>query len=156
MKSDDKNPQQAIAGFDDRKVGLMPSNPDFVNLKQIKKGYGESPWEHPWVRTDKIWASVLCMPPGMQTRVEYHNDTDECWMVLEGEIQWEIEGVGTIRAKPGDFVYCERGRAHRTQTVGDKPSIRLAFILPDPDQNVADPSRLQSVDKQQPGDGPTG
>ena len=144
MKSDDKNPQQAIAGFADRKVGLMPSNPGFVNLEEIKKGYGEPPWEHPWVRTDKIWASLLCMPPGMQTRVEYHNDTDECWTVLEGEIQWEIEGVGTIRAKPGDFVYCERGRAHRMQTVGDKPSIRLAFILPDPDQNTADPSRLQA------------
>ena len=150
MKADDNNPQEGVGGYEDRKMGLVPSNFNFINLEEIKSTYGEPPWEHPLVRTDLIWASLHCMPPGMKTRVEYHDNSDECWAVLEGEIQWEIEGIGTLRAKPGDFVFCEHGRAHRMQTVGDRQSIRLAFVLPHPDPFAADPSRLRSSKQQQP------
>ena len=156
MKADDNNPQEGVGGYEDRKMGLVPSNFNFINLEEIKSTYGEPPWEHPLVRTDLIWASLHCMPPGMKTRVEYHDNSDECWAVLEGEIQWEIEGIGTFRAKPGDFVLCEHGRAHRMQTVGDQQSIRLAFVLPHPDPFAADASRLQSSKKQQPNDEPSG
>ena len=139
------------AGYDGRKMGLMPTNLNFVNLQEIKEAYGEPPWEHPLMRTDGMWVSVHCMPPGMRTRVEYHDNSDECWTVLEGETQWEIEGVGTIRVKPGDFVLCEHGRAHRMTVLGDVPSIRLAFVLPYPDPFAADPARLDISKKEQPG-----
>ena len=154
MKADDNNAGKGSAGYEDRKMGLLPSNLNLTNLEEIKKAYGEPPWEHPLVRTDLIWISLHCMPPGMRTRVEYHDNTDESWAVLEGEIQWEIEGIGAIRAKPGDFVLCERGHAHRMQTVSDKPSIRLAFVLPYPDPHEADPGRLQVSRNHQSEDEP--
>ena len=142
-------------GYEDRRIGLVPSNFNFINLEEIKKVYGDPPWEHPLVRTALMWVSLHCMPPGMRTRVEYHDNSDECWTVLEGETQWEIEGAGTFRAKPGDFVLCEHGRAHRMTVLGDRPSIRLAFVLPYPDPFAADPARLQVPKNQRPDDEPT-
>ena len=135
--------------WQNRRVGLMPFNLNFSNLEEIKKAYGEPPWEHPLVRTDLIWVTLMCMPPGIEKPAEYHENTDECWTVMEGEMEWEIEGFGTVRAKPGDFIFCEHGRAHRMRTVGDKPSIRLAFVLPWPDQLKPDPRRMPSTRKEQ-------
>ena len=147
MKPNGDNCKSGSGGYENRKMGLMSSNLSFTTIEEIKKAYGEPPWEHPLIRTELMWASVHCMPPGMQTRIEYHDNTDECWEVMEGEIQWEIEGVGTIRAKPGDLVFCERGRAHRIQTVSDIPSIRLAFVLPYPDPFAGEPGRLEGLGK---------
>ncbi len=134
-----------LAAWKNRKVGLLPHNLNHSTLQQIKQAYGEPPWEHPLVRTELIWASLHCMSPGMQTPAEYHTNTDECWMVVEGEIEWEIEGFGKVVAKPGEFVFCEHGHAHRMRTVGDRPSIRLAFVVPWPDQIKPDPDRLEST-----------
>ena len=144
---------QGRSGYEDRKMGLLASNLNFVNLEEIKEAYGDPPWEHPLMRTEGMWVSLHCMPPGMRTRVEYHDNSDECWTVLEGETQWEIEGVGTLVAKPGDFVICEHGRAHRMTVLGDLPSIRLAFVLPYPDPFAADPGRLEAPREQQQDDG---
>jgi mannose-6-phosphate isomerase-like protein (cupin superfamily) len=144
MEADQSLTGKAYGDYQNRKRGLMPPNFVLSNLAEIKNGYGEPPWEHLLVKTDLMWVALHCMPPDMRTRVEYHDNTDECWAVLEGEIQWEIEGVGKIRAKPGDFVFVEHGHAHRMTTVSDTPSIRLAFVLPNPDPFAADPSRLQS------------
>ena len=144
MKTNNENIKKNSGSYENRKLGgFVDSNLDLVNLEEIKKAYGEAPWEHPLVRTDLIWVSIHCMPPGMQTRAEYHDNTDECWKVLEGEIEWEIEGLGKILTKPDDFVLCKQGHAHRIKTVSDKNSIRLAFILPFPDQSSADISRLK-------------
>ncbi len=148
MKVSDKNTRNTIGGYENRTMGLMSSNLNFVNLEKIRHTYGEPPWEHQLIKTDLIWVSIHCMPPGMQTRVEYHDNTDESWTVLEGEIQWEIEGFGTVRAKPGDFVFVEHGHAHRMQTVSDEASIRLAFVLPYPDPFAADPTRLLGLKQQ--------
>jgi quercetin dioxygenase-like cupin family protein len=79
----------------------------------------------------------------MQTQAEYHENTDECWTVLEGKIQWEIEGVGVVEGRPGDFIFVGRGHAHRMTTVSDTPSIRLAFVLPNPDPLAASLDRLR-------------
>ena len=144
MNTDESLTKKTHGGYDDRKRGLMASNFPLGNLAEIKRAYGEPPWEHLLVKTDLMWVALHCMPPGMQTRAEYHENTDECWAVLEGEIEWEIEDVGRIRAKPGDFVFVEHGQAHRMTTVSDTPSIRLAFVLPNPDPFEADHSRLWS------------
>ena len=154
MKADNEGAAKGFGGYENRKMGLVPSNLNFSNLEEIKGAYGEPPWEHALMRTDLMWVSLHCMPPGMSTRVEYHDNSDECWTVLEGETQWEIEGVGTVRAKPGDFVVCEHGRAHRMTVLGDRPSIRLAFVLPDPDPFAADPARLKVPKNRLPDDEP--
>jgi mannose-6-phosphate isomerase-like protein (cupin superfamily) len=149
MKADESQTEKTYGDYGNRKRALIAPNFTLSNLAEIKSAYGEPPWEHLLVKTDLMWVAIHCMSPDMRTHLEYHDNSDECWAVLEGEIQWEIEGEGTIRAKPGDFVFVEHGHAHRMTTVSDVPSIRLAFVLPNPDPFAADPSRLGSSTQQQ-------
>ena len=47
------------------------------------------------------------------------------------ELVWEIEGEEPIHAKTGDIVLVPKGKAHNIRTVGDRPSLRLAIVVPD-------------------------
>lgn len=69
-------------------------------------------------------------PPGHPTDRHYHL-TDEWWIVLEGEIDWEIEGQAPpVRARAGDFVFAPARHYHHIRPAGSIPSIRLAITPP--------------------------
>lgn len=50
-------------------------------------------------------------------------------MVLEGEIDWIIEGRGDqlVKVKDGNFVFVPARTFHRIFPKGDKPSVHLAY-----------------------------
>jgi quercetin dioxygenase-like cupin family protein len=50
---------------------------------------------------------------------------------MGGELVWEIEGEEPLHAKTGDIVLVPKGKAHNIRTVGKKPSMRLAIVVPD-------------------------
>lgn len=56
---------------------------------------------------------------------------DEFWIVMGGELIWEIEAEEPIHAHSGDIVRVLRCKAHNIRTVGDGPSLRLAIVMPD-------------------------
>jgi mannose-6-phosphate isomerase-like protein (cupin superfamily) len=43
----------------------------------------------------------------------FHPDYGEMWFILEGEIDYLIEGIGFFTARQGDVVYASRNRWHR-------------------------------------------
>lgn len=100
-----------------------------INLDEIKKQYGAPPWGHRVVMTDQITGVVICQAPGYPNDKHYHIH-DEWWLVLEGEIHWEIEGQSElVRAKVGDFVFAPKNHYHHIHVAGDKPAIRLAISV---------------------------
>ena len=57
---------------------------------------------------DDIQAFLICHPPGQPNDTHYHHH-DEWWVVLQGEIDWYIEGeTAPIHARAGDFVFGPR------------------------------------------------
>ncbi|MBM4082949.1 MAG: cupin domain-containing protein, partial [Planctomycetes bacterium] len=98
-----------------------------ARLADIKARKGPPPWVERLVWTDEIQGILICQAPGHPNDRHYHLH-DEWWMVLEGEIEWAIEGEQErVRAKAGDFVLVPRNRFHHIHVTGDKPSIRLAI-----------------------------
>jgi len=79
----------------------------------------------------KLWQHSSALPQGNSSRRHYHPDNDEFWVVMGGELRWEIEGQEPICAKTGDIVRVPRKTAHNIVTVGDEPSLRLAIGIPD-------------------------
>ena len=107
---------------------LSAGNPS-INLDEIKKQYGDPPWAHRVVMTGQISGVVICQAPGHPNDKHYHI-YDEWWLVMEGEITWEIEGESeAVRAKAGDFVLAPKNCYHLISIVGDKPAIRLAISV---------------------------
>ena len=105
---------------------LQPGN-FLVNLEELKRTRGDPPWGERVTATDQIVGTVICQAPGHHNDKHYHI-YDEWWLVLEGEIHWEIEGVHEpVKAGPGDFVLVPKSHFHHIHVKGDKPAIRLAI-----------------------------
>ena len=100
-------------------------------LDDIVKAKGDPPWVERIAMDGRILASLICMPPGNTSRRHYHPDDDEFWVVMGGELVWEIEGQEPMRAETGDIMRVPKGLAHNIRTVGDGPSLRLAIGVPD-------------------------
>ncbi|MGK7376996.1 quercetin 2,3-dioxygenase [Planococcus sp. 1R117A] len=68
-------------------------------------------------------------PPGYATPMHVHQNEDEIFYVLEGEVAFTV-GEKTIMAKPGTFLYAPRGIAHMYKSEGTVPSRILIMLTP--------------------------
>ena len=100
-----------------------------ISLKEIKQEHGSPPWGDRVVVTEQMQGTVICQAPGHPNDRHYHLH-DEWWVVLEGEIHWEIEGLPEpVKAQVGDFVFVPKNHYHHIHVKGDKPAIRLAISV---------------------------
>ena len=110
--------------------GLMGPGVLHARIEEIRQRKGAPPWSEKIVMNDDIVGTIICQPPGHPTDRHFHL-TDEWWFVVEGEIDWEIEGhPEPIRAKAGDFVFAPANHFHHIRPTGSTPSIRLAITPP--------------------------
>ena len=101
-----------------------------ISLEDVKREKGEGDWAHQLVGADHVSATVIHQNPGKENDRHVH-DYDEWWVVLQGEIHWEIEGRDErVVAKPGDFIFVPALTYHHIFPVGDGPSVRLGVSLP--------------------------
>jgi quercetin dioxygenase-like cupin family protein len=97
-----------------------------ASLAEIKARHGAPPWSERLVGNDRCTTTVICQPPGHSNDWHYHI-VDEWWMIAEGELAWEIEGVqAPHHVKAGDFIYVPAGHFHLIHVLGDQPAIRIA------------------------------
>lgn len=66
--------------------------------------------------------------PGPPAHV--HEEFDEAWYVLSGEVQFEIDSERG-RLHPGSLAFAPRGRAHRFSIAADAPARMLVVTTPE-------------------------
>jgi len=90
----------------------------------------------PFAKDDKTWVNIIRGPgqpaPPPTNFGHFHVDFSEFWFVLEGRIDYLIEGQQLFTAEPGDIVYAPQGRWHRASSGGTGMATRVA-INPRPD-----------------------
>ena len=111
------------------RTGLLGAARLHARVEDIKRSKGAPPWSEKLVVNDQIVGTLICQPSGHTTDKHYHL-VDEWWVVLEGEIDWEIEGAEVVRARAGDVVYAPAMHYHHIKPTGTGPSIRLAITPP--------------------------
>lgn len=104
-----------------------------VNLKELRKDLGMGSWAVRIAYNDLFGGVVIQQQPGEGNRRHYHHDADENWVILDGEWEWWIDGVGTRRVKTNDIIVVPCGVKHQITCVGDKPGVRYAITRPDVD-----------------------
>ena len=92
---------------------------------------GEPPWIERLVENEQVMATLICSAPGSSSRRHYHENHDEFWVVMGGELIWEVAGEDPLLAMNGDLIVVPKGKAHNIKTVGAGPSLRLAVVVPD-------------------------
>ena len=109
---------------------ILDATLNTISLEEIKAQKGAAPWVHTVVLADHLAANLIYQNAGQENDNHCHN-YDEWWIVLEGEIDWVIEGRDEpVQAKTGDFVYVPAQTFHHIFPKGDKPSVRLGIALP--------------------------
>lgn len=69
------------------------------------------------------------MPAGSSVPVHIHQNEDEIFHVLEGEVQLVL-GDRTTIGKEGDVIYLPRGIKHGIKTHGTKTARVLNYVIP--------------------------
>ena len=109
---------------------ILDATLNTISLEEIKAQKGPAPWVHTVVLADHLAANLIYQNAGQENDNHCHN-YDEWWIVLEGEIDWVIEGRDEpVQARAGDFVYGPAQTFHHIFPKGDGPSARLGVALP--------------------------
>jgi len=118
------------------KQSLIEQGHDFENLSTINVKTLENnlkfkdSWAVRVIYNDRFGGVVIKQNPGEGNRLHYHPDTDECWVILEGEYEWQIENE-VKKVLAGDIVVVKANTWHKITAIGNKPSVRLAITKPD-------------------------
>ena len=86
----------------------------------------DKPWGHEviWALTDRYCGKVLFVAAGESLSLQYHEQKDESWYVLEGRAELELGLVGEERLErgtivAGDAFHYAPGTVHRITAVDD-------------------------------------
>jgi quercetin dioxygenase-like cupin family protein len=106
-------------------------NQMFNRVSEVVAIHDGPNWAEQLVENEQVMATLISREPGDSSRRHYHPDHDEFWIVMGGELVWEIERQDPIHAYAGDIVRVPMGAPHHITTVGDGTSLRLAIVAPD-------------------------
>ena len=102
-----------------------------VNLTELREDLGMGSWAVRIAYNTLFGGVVIQQQPGEGNRRHHHHDADENWVILAGEWEWWIDGVGTRRVKTNDIIVVPCGVKHQITCVGDEPGVRYAITRPD-------------------------
>ena len=91
---------------------------------------GTPPWATRIIADERQLVTLIATPPGGGNRPHWHRDFDEWWVVLGGQLEWELTGGTVFRARRTDIVWVPRGTVHHIRAVGEELSLRLAVAMP--------------------------
>jgi mannose-6-phosphate isomerase-like protein (cupin superfamily) len=69
------------------------------------------------------------MPPGYGTPAHLHEEEDESFLVLEGQLDVTIGGR-TVTVRAGESVFAPRGVAHQLRNNGSRPVRAIVVAIP--------------------------
>jgi mannose-6-phosphate isomerase-like protein (cupin superfamily) len=98
---------------------------DLPAVRRAEESIVEKPWgyEVRWAITDRYLGKILHVRKGEALSLQYHEQKDECLLIVRGAIDAELGGedgeLKTIRMGEGDTVRLSPGTRHRFTAVED-------------------------------------
>ena len=117
------------------RLALGPTAPDagsplLTRVGEVVAQMGPAPWSKRIIADERNLVTLIASPPGGGNRPHWHREFDEWWVVLGGQLQWELTGGVVVNAAKDDIVWVPRGTVHHIRNVGDDLSLRLAVAMP--------------------------
>lgn len=109
---------------------VAPHKPH-TKLSEVKaKHVGHADWTELVVNDDMLRGEYVSSAPGTKVPKQLHPDTREFWIILDGQIKFDIEGQQPFVASKGYMVQVPFQTFFSMETVGDKPSLRWQVNVP--------------------------
>ena len=128
----------------------VSAEPIHIRISDVVARHGEPPWAEKLLSDGRNDAVLICNAPGQQNEPHIHPDFVEWWIVLAGEMIWEIGDYPPIRASKGDVVMAPKRQRHAIRTIGDEVSLRLGITSPTSDHSAT--GSRSNIIKPFPGD----
>lgn len=104
----------------------LPPHKPHTKLSDLKaKHAGEKNWRQVIVDDDHLNGVYIQAAPGVREPRRFHPDTREWWVVMDGQIRFDIEGQESFVARKGSMVQVPMQTMCSMETIGDKPSLRF-------------------------------
>jgi quercetin dioxygenase-like cupin family protein len=121
-----------------------PPHKPHTKLADVRARHaGQSDWREVVVYDELLQAEYISSEPGSKTPRQFHPDTRTWWVVLDGQLRYEIEGQEPFVATKGSIVQAPMQTIFRMETLGDKPAIRFEV-------NIAKAKTLYPGDAEPP------
>lgn len=89
------------------------------------KHAGQANWNEEIVSDDHLHGEYIQSAPGTKVGRRFHPDTRAWWVIMDGQIRFEIEGQEPFVAVKGSMVQVPMQTIFAMETVGDKPALRF-------------------------------
>jgi mannose-6-phosphate isomerase-like protein (cupin superfamily) len=104
---------------------VKPHKP-LTKLADLKaKRAGHAAWSEVIVDDDYLHSEYIQSAPGEKTPRALHPDTRTWWVIMEGQIRFDIEGQTPFVASKGSMVQVPMQTLFSMETIGDKPALRF-------------------------------
>jgi mannose-6-phosphate isomerase-like protein (cupin superfamily) len=95
-----------------------------TKLKEVRQKHsGKAGWRELVVDDDRLRSEYVQLEPGFKSLKMMHPDTRTWWVVLSGEVKFDIETVEPFVAKKGSMVQCPFQTWFQFETVGGQPAV---------------------------------
>ncbi|MBI3665637.1 MAG: cupin domain-containing protein [Acidobacteria bacterium] len=122
-----------------------PPHKPLTRLADVKaKHKGEAEWSEWVVKDETLWSQYIQSAPGSKVSPRFHPDTREWWVILEGEIRFDIEGQEPFVARRRSMVQVPPQTVYSMQTVGTQPAIRFETNIPNATTMYSERPSLQA------------
>ena len=117
-------------GVDIVYINGYQNNP-ITSLDSIIEQMSKDDWAVRIIYNDRFGGVLISQSPGKGNRLHYHPDTDECWIILKGQYEWFIDGMGSRIVSKNDIVLVPKNIKHKITCIGNESAIRFAITKPD-------------------------
>ena len=131
---DDKNRTEYIkvtypSPPDTYKLPNRPYRDFFKDVVAADPTHG--PKDHSVAQDDDLYINIIrgqgFPTPPATNKGHFHVGSDEFWFILEGKVEYLIEGIGLVTSEAGDVVFVPPGRWHRAAWADGQMDTRLSF-----------------------------
>lgn len=122
---------------------VAPHRPHTKLADLKKKHAGKAEWRELLVDDEHLYGEYIQAAPGSKQPKCLHPDTRAWWVMLDGQIRFEIEGEEPFVATKGSMVQVPLQTYFSFETVGDKPSLRFEV-------NIAGAKTLYPAEAERP------
>ena len=95
-----------------------------TKIKEVKaKHAGHADWRELVVDDQHLRSEYVQAKPGSGVKRALHPDTRVWWVILDGEVKFDIESVGVVNARKGAIVQVPMQTFFSWEAAGDKPAL---------------------------------
>lgn len=111
----------------------------FFKMSEVAKEDPKQALKTMFCNTDLSSASIWVVKPGQEVKTHKHPNSDDIWIVIEGEGDFHPEVGKDVHVSAGTVIYNKKGECHGITNNTDKDLKFIGVIAPHPAEYVALP-----------------